>query len=444
MPQYHVKSIAALEELQVSMLRYAERANSTMLAAQRALHAAVEKLDGRVRYWQREAAHCEQEERMSAAALQRCRAASDRSSTSFCTEYERALRSATNRKQQAQEALRIAMQALQAVQAEADAYNRQANGLRTWLQTDTVKAARGLSSKIEALRGYTGEGFSGSNIAPPPAGLAPTSSPATVLSSIQSIARSLPPAQPTLSSGYEASGTALRDRFEGNLAELKGYYYEAIENLANTQAGRATLSALPRGQTLQGIVEAKMAAEHIDELGYAGGLALFGDRDLALNLHGTFVHTYAHLRTLYLHPDEVLDGTRYAEQPIIVGEGSSRFKIDCIIRRGERYYIRDYKPVRLEDYEDTEEGQRWIWCVQAELGRSFRRQLALGRIPFAVSMPLEVRHQFRDWVHAKNHEHDKQLNTYVDAFVAARPHVEPSKVQAHVRSYFTYVRGLDE
>ena len=158
-----------------------------------------------------------------------------------------------------------------------------------------------------------------------------------------------------------------------------------------------------------------------------------GDRQV-----GTLVHRVAELRTLHRHPEDILDGTRFAEQRVPEEAGETYGEIDDIIVRGEKYYIRDYKPVNLAEFEDTEQGKQWAVLMEQELGEDFRDQIKGGHGPFVPEMPRDVRDSLRDFLAVKTREHQNQLEEYKDAFVAAHPKAKSDLTFTQVRPYFVY------
>lgn len=198
--------------------------------------------------------------------------------------------------------------------------------------------------------------------------------------------------------------------------------------------------ALPDNVSLQELVETDLSASGRDELSYVAGLAT--QAGLSPHEVGTLVHRVAELRTLHRHPDEVLDGLRYVEQPIDLTEETSddgkSGEIDEIIVRGDHYSIRDHKPINLAKFEETPGGEAWAAYMRENVGENYREQISQGRNPFVDDMPTEIRAPLRDYLSKVNAEHAAQLSSYRDAFIASNPTIDPGKVNCHVRPYFVY------
>lgn len=161
MSTVEVRSIDALEDLQTSLIRYADQAQATLEAAQRELQRTLDWLDERVRHWRNEVARCQEMERRAAAAYQRCMTSGDRDHPPSCGREEQAVQEAHRRLAEAQREERTATQARQAVQTEAEAYLREAGRLSVIIQSDMPKAVATLRHKVETLRAYTSAGMAG-------------------------------------------------------------------------------------------------------------------------------------------------------------------------------------------------------------------------------------------------------------------------------------------
>jgi hypothetical protein len=152
----NVRSIEALDDLQAGLIRYADQTQTTLNAIQREVQRTLDWLDERVRRWQNEVRRCAQAVEAAQAAWRRCMASGDREHPPSCGHLEQAVQEAHRRLSQAQAEERMATQARQAVQAEAEAYQREASRLHALIQNETPKAVESLRYKATVLRSYTG------------------------------------------------------------------------------------------------------------------------------------------------------------------------------------------------------------------------------------------------------------------------------------------------
>ncbi len=156
MSTVNVRSIDALEELQTSLIRYADQTQTTLEVVQREVQRTLEWLDERVRHWQNAVQRGQDEVRRARAAYARCMASGDRDHPPSCGYEEQAIHDARRRLAQAEAEARMAAEARKAVQAEAEAYQREAARLRAFVQGDTPKAVATLRAKVGVLRSYAG------------------------------------------------------------------------------------------------------------------------------------------------------------------------------------------------------------------------------------------------------------------------------------------------
>lgn len=159
---------------------------------------------------------------------------------------------------------------------------------------------------------------------------------------------------------------------------------------------------------------------------------------------GRIVHRVAELQTLNQHPDEVADGTRLAEQRIDytdTGGKSRHIEIDNVIQRGDQHYLRDYKPVNIQDLEKNEEaGTNWkSWLDDHE---GFRERLEKGENPFSLvgedgKIPKDVRDELQGFLKESTAKHKEQLDKYRAVYAESR-NIELDNVKTAVRPYFVY------
>ncbi len=163
-PTVEVRAIDALEELQTGLIRYADQAQATLAAIAREVQRTLDWLEERQRYWRSEVQRWHEEERRARAAYERCLNSGDRDHPPSCGREEQAFLEARRRLAQAEAEERMATQARLAVQAEAEAYARDANRLRVTLQTETVKSVEVLRSKVTVLRAYASGGITAGGV----------------------------------------------------------------------------------------------------------------------------------------------------------------------------------------------------------------------------------------------------------------------------------------
>ena len=163
-PTVEVRAIDALEELQTGLVRYADQAQATLAAIAREVQRTLDWLEERQRHWRGEVQRRQEEVRLTLAAYQRCLNSGDRDHPPSCGREELTFLDARRRLAQAETEERMATQARQAVQAEAEIYARDASRLRVTLQTETVKSIEVLRSKVTVLRSYASGGITAGGV----------------------------------------------------------------------------------------------------------------------------------------------------------------------------------------------------------------------------------------------------------------------------------------
>jgi hypothetical protein len=163
-PSVEVHAIDALEDLQASLIRYADQAQATLAAVAREVQRSLDWLEERQRHWRGEMQRWREEARRAQTDYERCLASGDRDHPPSCGREEQALYEARRRVAQAEAEERMATQARQAVQSEAEAYARDASRLRVTLQTETVKSVEVLRTKVTVLRSYASGGISAGGV----------------------------------------------------------------------------------------------------------------------------------------------------------------------------------------------------------------------------------------------------------------------------------------
>jgi hypothetical protein len=239
--------------------------------------------------------------------------------------------------------------------------------------------------------------------------------------------------------GIQATDTPnMKDRFK-DVEGIEAFKAEAYERMSKTSEGQKFLEVVGGQQGLEQLIR----ADDGDPLTRAATLAEQAGLDGAAI--GRIVHRVAEIRTMELHPDEVIDGTRRAEQRIdYIGEDGQKhhIEIDDVIVRGDKHYLRDYKPLNLQDFEDTEAGQRWAKWMEANVGEDFRQRIQAGLNPYGIGaseqpMPREIRSGLQDFLRDVTEQHKQQLDGYRELYAKARD-IDPGQVRTAVRPYFVY------
>ncbi len=160
MQRADVRSVRALEDLRTGLTRFGAEAEQVLRAMAAELRRVQEYLGERRRYWEARVRTAEEELRRAQAALTACQS---RGYTDPRTGYtyvppclqekawvERASRDLT----EVRARLRELMDWQQLVERSATDYQRQAQRMSTWLQTEHPKALALLERKLEALHAY--------------------------------------------------------------------------------------------------------------------------------------------------------------------------------------------------------------------------------------------------------------------------------------------------
>lgn len=214
---------------------------------------------------------------------------------------------------------------------------------------------------------------------------------------------------------------------------------KALEKLSQTSEGQKFLEALGGSEKFEQLI----AADDGDPLTRAATLAQQAGLDAAAT--GRIVHRAAEMRTMKLHPDEIVDGTRMAEQRIdyVDEDGQEHhIEIDDVIVRGDKHYIRDYKPLNLQAFEETDAGRRWAEWMEANVGGDFRQRIQAGSNPYDTGtseqpMPREIRAGLQDFLRTATEQHKQQLDSYRELYAKAR-NIDGGQVHTAVRPYFVY------
>jgi hypothetical protein len=155
----NVQSIQALEDLKGALGRFSGEAQEALGAAEQEIRRTLDWLHERLNHWQNEVRRRQEEVRQAMDALRRCQASgySDRDGhyhAPDCSAYERALRQAQARLEEAQRELRNVQQWAQRVQQAAGDYHVQARRLQQLATTENQKAQAFLERALGDLERY--------------------------------------------------------------------------------------------------------------------------------------------------------------------------------------------------------------------------------------------------------------------------------------------------
>jgi len=158
-PSAQVQSIQALDDLKGALGRFAGESQEALQAAEQEIRRTLDWLQERLNHWQNEVRRRQEEVRKAAAAQARCQASGyyDRDGHYYapdCSAYERALRQAQIRLQEAESELRNVQQWMKVVGEAVAAYRTQAQRLGQLLATDLPKAEAFLGRASATLQSY--------------------------------------------------------------------------------------------------------------------------------------------------------------------------------------------------------------------------------------------------------------------------------------------------
>ncbi len=231
-----------------------------------------------------------------------------------------------------------------------------------------------------------------------------------------------------------------RHEFRNAPLEHKDAYAEVNALLENSWEGHRFLRHLSeQGTSVRELWEGHRKA--FDMPTRVAGLAQDAGLDAAAT--GRIVHRIAELQILYAKTHEVGAGKRLVEHRVdyVDSDGKERhIEIDVIIIKGDKHHIRDYKPLNLAKFEETEQGQRWAEWMEKNVGPDFREQIRMGKLNplLQKDMPEDLRASLHGFLKEEVRAHRDQLETYREVYMKTyglRPENVPCP---HVRPYFTY------
>jgi hypothetical protein len=174
MASAHVLSIQALEELKGALNQFNAESLEGLNAMESEIRRTLDWLQERLNYWQNQVQRRQEEVRRAEAALARCQASGywDRDGyyhAPDCSAYEWAVFQARARLREAETELANVRRWLAQVQQAVGDYQRQAQRLKAWLESELPKANAFLERKITTLQSYVMMGApSGGYVTIPP------------------------------------------------------------------------------------------------------------------------------------------------------------------------------------------------------------------------------------------------------------------------------------
>lgn len=222
--------------------------------------------------------------------------------------------------------------------------------------------------------------------------------------------------------------------------DIKDFKSEAWHRLLNSQEGKALIRQAGGRDHMVRMMDRYRG----DFLTKTATLCEQGGLDSTAT--GRTVHRMAELYTLEKQPKDILRGTRQVEHRIDYtdNQGKARHvEIDDITKRGERTFIRDYKPVNLANFERTTVGREWSNWMEKNIGANYRERIQAGENPFFIQqtkdskLPTHLRHALRDYIREVNNHHIEQLEHYRDLYSQANS-IDHSNINISVRPYFKY------
>jgi tetratricopeptide (TPR) repeat protein len=152
----HVEEIAILEEMRAALLRFQSEANEAVTNAQREIVAAIDGLQERLRYWQRQLRMRQETLAQAKNELNSClNWRGPHGERADCSAQMAAVRQAERKLQEAQEAIRTAQIHIKRVEEANANFQSQAHRLNTMLTSNELpKASAFLSKCLSIVQSY--------------------------------------------------------------------------------------------------------------------------------------------------------------------------------------------------------------------------------------------------------------------------------------------------
>ncbi|MEM3554652.1 MAG: hypothetical protein QXU79_02400 [Candidatus Micrarchaeaceae archaeon] len=162
-----VRSIQALADLRVALLRFGADTEAALRAMDVQVRQTLEYLGERQRHWETKVRVAEEELRRAYAALERCQAGgwvdpkTGQRIIPPCPQEHEWVRRASQALAEAQARLREVVEWRRLVERTAEEYQRQVRRMAGWLREELPKASGLLESKVNTLYAYTSIGPGG-------------------------------------------------------------------------------------------------------------------------------------------------------------------------------------------------------------------------------------------------------------------------------------------
>lgn len=423
-----VRAIHALDDLRGVLVRFRGEAQAALREMEVAIRHVQQHLAEREAYWKRQVTRWEAEHKKALAALAMCRSRTRRDQKTgrtyvpLCTQEQEWVTCTRVELERATTALRTVREWRRAVERTVEEYRRQARRLAAHLEENVPKATARLERHADTLRAYTAITSAASTFITTP----------SVQSAVDTVAKDASLLMPV---------NAIQEHeFQNAPLKHKDAYEEVNALLENSREGRQFLRYLSkRGTSVRALWEGHR--KEFDMPTRVAGLAQ--DAGLDAVATGRIVHRMAELYTLYTKRQEVKAGKRLVEHRVnyVDSDGKERhIEIDAVIIKGNKHYIRDYKPLNLAKFEKTEQGQRWAKWMEKNVGPDFREQIRMGELNplLREDMPKDLRAALHRFLRGEVRAYRDQLESYREVYMKTyglRPENVP---RPHVRPYFTY------
>ncbi|GAB4501133.1 MAG: hypothetical protein Fur0035_06740 [Anaerolineales bacterium] len=224
-------------------------------------------------------------------------------------------------------------------------------------------------------------------------------------------------------------------KFE-NVEQVNVYYDQALANFGDSPTHRQFLEHLQqKGMTLSALAEEQIDGNFSNYLTRVHSLA--SEAGISDAQAGSIVHRMGELHTLKRYPQEIADGQRLLEQPILYENDEQKQKrkeLDRVTVKGDTHHIQDIKPIHLDKFIATQEGQTWADEMSKKHGADFVAQIQQGTLnPFSEVSP-GTRRALKNFSKADLAQYQQQLQEYEELYRQANP--KAKKVRAYVQPYY--------
>jgi len=262
----NVQSIQALEDLKGALGRFSGEAQEALGAAEQEIRRTLDWLHERLNHWQNEVRRRQEEVRQAMDALRRCQASgySDRDGhyhAPDCSAYERALRQAQARLEEAERELRNVQHWTRQVEQAAGDYHVQARRLQQLAATENQKAQAFLERAIGDLERYMAvapppvSGMAASSM-PTPAAIAHSAAPGFTWAERMAVLKRWEAGEPITSEELQRLQKPITDLQEGTVAADESWLNQILESERYMEAMRDSREAADLRDAVQAALEA--------------------------------------------------------------------------------------------------------------------------------------------------------------------------------------------